>query len=134
MEFTPDAVDIFTNEFTSTMKYRICVGYEIGERLYYMHKFGVLYPTVEGEALPTERIIESARRTYDAIEAPGEITIPVFAYHFGVPCEFDEDGEPIGDWPQIGRLVLQYNGKFLMPSAKLPQGYRHLSPFRLPIG
>jgi hypothetical protein len=131
MEFTPDAVDIFTSKLASNIKYHICVGYVIGDGLYYMRKFGMLYPKVKDEPQPVERIVEAVHRTYDVIPVSAEITIPVFAYTLGAACEYDDDGEPIGYWPQIGRLVLTSTDKLLLPGGKLPQAYEHLRPMQL---
>lgn len=83
MEFNPEAVDIMTNDITEQAKYRLCVGYVIGERLYSMRKFGVLNPKMVGVEQPLDRIMQSCRNTYDKIEVSGEIIIPIFGYDLG---------------------------------------------------
>jgi hypothetical protein len=130
MPFDPQAVEIFTSDLTPYIKYCLCVGYAIDAQLYCMRKFGAIHPAYDLIEREQARVIEAARRTYDRIPDMGELTYPVFAYDFGVPCDDDDDGEPIGDWPQIGTLTLRYTKKFLMPGGKLPQGQQHLVPFR----
>jgi hypothetical protein len=131
MAFDPQAVDIFTHDAGDTTKYRICVGYVLGDQLYYMRKFGYLYPKHEHDVHPEQRIIEAARNAYDNIPERGDFRIVVYGYDFGMPCDFDDQGLPIGHWPKIGDLVLKYDGKFLLPSGKLPSGYEHLRPLAI---
>ena len=141
MEFNPQAVEIFSSDFSSTLGYvadftgqlkcRLYVGYVIGSRLYHMHKMGAVHPLIAGEPDPADKLIEAARLSYWRISNQGKVRIPVFAYDLGVPVEFDDDGEPIGEWPQIGELVLTYSEKFLMPGGQLPEDYRHLRPVQL---
>lgn len=131
MEFSPDAVEIFTSEVESEVKCRMCVGYAIGDTLYSMQKFGGVIPIVDGESRPDQRITELARRSYECISNTGEISFDLFAYELGVPCEFDGDGLPIGEWPAIGKMTVNYTAKFLMPEGKLPLGYEHLLQLHL---
>jgi hypothetical protein len=131
MAFDPQAVEIFTHDGGDTIKYRICVGYVIGDQLYYMRKFGLLYPRNDAEVQPTQRLIEAARNAYENIPDKGEIRIVVYGYDFGMPCDFDDDGLPIGHWPTIGDLILKYDGKFLLRGERIPPGYEHLRPFAI---
>jgi hypothetical protein len=131
MEFDPEAVEVFTQDRSPFLKYRMIVGYTIDNKLFYMQKFGSVYlPTKEKPYV--EGISEICRRTYDQIQVPGEIEIPLYAYDFGALCEFDDNGMPIGDWEPIGRMTIQYHEKFLMPGGDLPMRYAHLLPFRRP--
>lgn len=130
MEFTPEAVEIMTDDLAARVKYRLCVGYVIGERLYAMRKFVLAYPEMVDVEPPLDRLMQMCRRTYDQIEVPGEIIMPIFGYDLGAYCEYDDDGLPIGEWPPIGAAKITYTEKFLMKGGRLPPGYEHLMPMR----
>jgi hypothetical protein len=129
MEFNPDVIEIFTDMFSGKTKYRLCVGFVVGEHLYCMQKLGVIdwEPDV---VHPTPRHLDGCRRTYDNILVPGELTMPIYGYDLGEPCEYDDDGERIGEWPQLGAATIRYHDKFLMRSEKLPAGHTHRRPMR----
>jgi hypothetical protein len=129
MECDPHAIDIFTDAFSGTTKYRLCVGYAIGEHLYCMKKLSMIdsQPDV---VHPTPGNIDICRRAYVKIDATGELVLPVYGYDLGEPHEYDDDGELIGDWPQLGTMTISYRDKFLMPGGKLPEGYTHLRQLR----
>ena len=141
MEFTSDTIDFFVQDpahigaanidGVQQLKCRMCVGYVIGNQLYHTQRMGAMWPLFPSDTDVRERMIEASRRTYEQISESGEITIAIFAYHLGVPCEWDDPGLPIGEWPQIGAMVLRYQEKFLMPGGQLPQNYRHVLPIRL---
>jgi hypothetical protein len=129
MRFDPSQVEIFTQEFSGQTKYGVWVGFAIGEQLYLIKKFGLI-DTQPGVVHPLPKHLDACRQTYEYIEVPGQLVLPIYAHQLGVPCAFDDDGRPIGDWPQIGEDWISYGEIFMMPGGLLPDGYTHLQPMR----
>jgi hypothetical protein len=124
MEFDPHAVEIFADASSGKTKYRLCVGFAIGEHLYYMKKFGLI-DSEPDVVHPSPKHLDACRGTYDHLEATGELAIPIFGYDLGEPYDYDDNGEPIGDWPELGTATIHYHDKFLMPGGTLPEGHTH---------
>jgi hypothetical protein len=130
MKFDPSFVDIMTSESPQRVKYCLCIGYHISKGLYSMQKFGLISRWISGEVHPQEKLMTACKNTYNGIPTSGEIAIPIFGYDLGEYCEYDDEGEPIGKWPQIGEAKIKYTEKFLMKGGRLPPGYDHLIPMR----
>jgi hypothetical protein len=130
MTCDPSVVDIMMSAYVPQVKYRLCVGYHIPKGLYSMRKFGLVSPRVAGEVHSQDTLMRACENTYNGIQTSGEITIPIFGYDLGARCEYDDDGEPIGEWPQIGEAKITYTEKFLMKNGGLLPGYNHLIPMQ----
>jgi hypothetical protein len=129
MPFDPSVVDIMMTEYSPQVKYRLCVGYHIPKGLYAMRTFS-LVDSQPGLVHPQDTLMRACEHTYHGIQTSGEITIPIFGYDLGEPCEYDDDGLPIGTWPPIGEAKITYTDTFLMKHGRLPPGYAHLLPMR----
>jgi hypothetical protein len=130
MPCDPSVVDIMMSAYVPQVKYRLCVGYHISQGLYAMRKFGLVSPRVAGEVHPQDTMMRACEHTYHGIPTSGEITIPIFGYDLGEPCEYDDDGVPIGLWPPIGEATITSTEKFLMKGSRWSPGYAHLMPIR----
>jgi hypothetical protein len=137
MEFSPGAVEFFESEAITTqpdgfkrIKIRMIVGYVIGNQFLHSIRLGAITSVVDECQDWKGELLRAARRTYEAIPTVGDLLLPVYGYHLGLPVEFDDEGEPVGDWPKLGELRLPYQDKILMPEGKLPEQYTHLVNIR----
>jgi hypothetical protein len=135
MDFTSEAIDVMTSDRAGYAKCRIGVGYVIGKHLYSMQTFAAIYPSVDGEPQPPDRIIAASQRTYDHIPPTGTVILPVFAHDLGVPCGGYDDADDTHhvECEPVGEMVLNYVDKFLFINDKLPMEYAYLKPMRSPL-
>jgi hypothetical protein len=129
MPCDPSVVEIMMSAYSPRVKYRLCVGYQISQGLYAMRTFGLI-DSQPGLVHPQEQLMRACEHPYHGIPTSGEITIPIFGYDLGARCEYDDDGEPIGEWPHIGEAKITYTEKFLMKGSRWSPGYAHLMPIR----
>lgn len=107
-------------------KIRIIVGLVLGGDLYTFKKCGCLDPVGDERALS-----ELAEQFWASFPRQGIEEIPIFGWQLGMPFEMDDDGNILGDWPQVGTLILPYSDAFLMSGGDLPEDRRHLHMMNL---
>jgi hypothetical protein len=127
MPCDPRVVDRMMSAYAPQVKYRLCVGYQIPKALYAMRTFG-LVESQPGRVHPQDTWIRACEHPYHGIPTSGAITIPIFGYDRGTRCAYDNDGEPIGEWPHMGEAKITYTEKFLMKGSRWSPGYDHLMP------